>query len=766
MTRADALTNAPELLRVTLAGIRDAVITTDADGCVTFLNGVAETLTGWSPADAAGRSLADVFRIVDEASRVPVENPAPRAVATGAIVAAATPTVLVARDGSEHAIEHSVTPVRSDSGAVIAGVVVFRDVTAARDAARMLQESEAFSRSVFESSPDCVKILDPEGRLLDMNTNGLCLMEIDDLPALRGRAWDSLWPEDARARVLEALAAARREGRATFEAACPTAKGTRKWWSVAVAPVRNAQGELRNYVSVSRDMTERRAMTEALAANEERFRMLADNMSQFAFTADADGRISWYNQRWYDYTGTTLQQMRGWGWTSVLHPEHVDRVVAGLLRSQTTGEVWEDTFPLRGKDGEYRWYLSRAVQIRDEQGKLARWFGTNTDVTDQRESAEKLRVLAAELSEADRRKNEFLAMLAHEFRNPLAPIRNAVQIVRRADDDGERSRQASAIIERQIVHLVRLVDDLLDVSRVSRGTLDLRPERVEVAAIVRQAVETLTPAIEAARHRLTVTLPPAPVLLHADPVRLAQVLGNLLNNACKYSDPGASIALTVAVERGEVVVAVADTGIGIAAEMLPRIFDMFSQVDRSLERSQGGLGIGLTLVKRIVELHAGSVVVASAGIGQGSEFVVRLPVLVDGEDRAATEAPAAPAAPVSSAPLRILVVDDNRDAAESLAMLLDVVGNVTALAFDGEAAVAVAAEFRPDVLLLDIGLPGLNGYEVALAIRAQPWGGTIKLIALTGWGQDEDRHKSSAAGFDAHLVKPVDFDALQRLLAS
>jgi len=750
-----------DLYRVTLESIGDAVISTDTRGRVTNLNPVAQALTGWTHADAVGQSLDTVFHIVNESTRLPVENPATRALAEGAIVGLANHTILIAKNGSERAIDDSAAPIRSKDGEIIGCVLVFRDVTETRRAEAALRESDAFSRSVLEASPDCVKVLDADGRLIQMNSQGQCLMEVDDFSSIAGRKWWDLWPDDRKQDVLSAVANARSTGSGRFEGFCQTAKGTLKWWDVVVAPIRNDQGEAIRFVSVSRDMTERRQMVEALAENEERFRMLADNLSQFAWTADAQGWIFWYNKRWYDYTGTTFEQMQGWGWKAVHHPDHVDRVVERIQQSWDTGEPWEDTFPLRAKDGNYRWFLSRAIPIRDEQGKILRWFGTNTDITEQRELAEKLQLMAAELSEGDRQKNEFLAMLAHELRNPLAPIRNAVQIIRLSDGDAEQAALASELIERQVTQLVRLVDDLLDVNRISRGKLDLRLERVDVSSIIHQAVETSRPFIDASNHQLSVTLPSTPLILQADEVRIAQVVSNLINNACKYSDAAGRIQITVERHQDEAVIYVKDTGIGIPADMLPRVFDLFTQVDKSLDRAQGGLGIGLTLVQRIVDMHGGRVSVSSDGLGKGSEFVIRLPVLLD---LANGSAKAAVAKVEKPAPRRILVVDDNRDSASSLAMLLKVVGNTTHTASDGEAALAAAEEFRPDLILLDIGLPKLNGYQVAKTIRAESWGNNIVLVALTGWGQEEDRAQSKTAGFDEHLVKPVNFDGLMTLL--
>jgi CheY-like chemotaxis protein len=354
--------------------------------------------------------------------------------------------------------------------------------------------------------------------------------------------------------------------------------------------------------------------------------------------------------------------------------------------------------------------------------------------------------------------------LAHELRNPLAPLRNAVELLRRADGDAALMEKARSMMERQVGQMVRLVDDLLDISRISRGKIQLRKERVELAAVVRSAVEAARPLVEAQAHELTVTLPPQPIYLDADPTRLAQVFSNLLTNAAKYTEKGGHVWLTAERQGGEVVASVRDTGIGIAADYLPHVFEMFSQAAPALERSQGGLGVGLALVRGLVELHGGTIEARSSGPGLGSEFIVRLPVVErlfqaaqepsgDGQERRAVPK------------CRILVVDDNRDATDSLAVMLRLAGHDTHTAYDGLEGLQAAAAFRPDVVLLDIGLPKMSGYEAARRIREQPWGKGMALIAVTGWGQDEDRRRALEAGFDHHLTKPVEASALEKLLA-
>ncbi len=383
------------------------------------------------------------------------------------------------------------------------------------------------------------------------------------------------------------------------------------------------------------------------------------------------------------------------------------------------------------------------------------------DITERRRLEDELRQIAAEMSEAARRKNEFLALLAHELRNPLAPIRSAVQLMQLTNDP-ESIRTATGIVERQVDQMVRLVDDLLDVSRISRGKIELRKERIDLASIVNQAVEDTRSLVTSMGHDLMVTIPAEPVFLHADRSRLIQVLGNLLNNACKFTDMGGRISLAVDVRDGAAVISVRDNGIGITAVQLPSIFEMFMQADTSMERSVSGLGIGLALVKNMVEMHGGTVEVHSDGLGHGSSFTVRMTIM----ETASIALP--PSLPESGTALataqRILVVDDNVDAAMMLERLLQLNGKQTRIAHSGLEALELAERFRPHLILLDIGLPKLNGYEVCRRIRQQPWGKDMVVIALTGWGQEEDRKRSREAGFNAHFVKPLERAALMRVL--
>ena len=396
-----------------------------------------------------------------------------------------------------------------------------------------------------------------------------------------------------------------------------------------------------------------------------------------------------------------------------------------------------------------------AMPLFDSTGQPRGAVGAITDVSEHKRNELALR-------EADRRKDEFLAILAHELRNPLAPIRNSLHLLRLTSQHDPTARRVGEMMERQVDLMVRLVDDLLEVSRITRGTISLRKEGVEVAAVVRRAVEASRALIEAAGHRLLIEVPSEPLLLEADPVRLDQVIANLLNNAAKYTDPGGEIRLSVRRDSREVLIAVRDTGVGIAPEKLPKVFDLFMQVEPHGQRAQGGLGIGLTLVKRLVELHGGRVEARSEGKGHGSEFIVRLPLTAPQKRQTTAHASNGTTTPQDAR--RVLVVDDNRDAAESLAMLLGMMGAETRVENCGPDALAAMATYRPAIVMLDIGMPGMDGHEVARRIRQKPEYDHVTLVALTGWGQEEDRRRSRGAGFDHHLTKPAALDDLQALL--
>ena len=487
---------------------------------------------------------------------------------------------------------------------------------------------------------------------------------------------------------------------------------------------------------------------------EERMKFLAESIPSIVWTAAPDGTVTYANPHWAEYYGAMQENKPARLIDLVLHPEDAAAARDHVVTRLQNGESVEFEARHRRHDGTYRWFITRAVPWRDIEGQVVSWFGITTDIDDHKALEEQLRL-------TDRRKDEFLATLAHELRNPLAPLQNALHILRLDPAGGDAGRSALAIMERQMQQMVRLVDDLLDVSRITRGRLELRREITRFDALVADAVETVRPLLASLGHQLDVQLPDEQLLLDADPHRLAQVFANLLNNAAKYTDPGGRIALHAKHAGNEIVITVTDSGIGIAPELASQIFDVFVQADTALERSRGGLGIGLTLVRSLVEMHGGTVAVRSDGLGKGSEFTVRLPLAA--ATRPALPADALPMPPVEPGALRILVVDDNRDAADTLAMSLGMLGHDVRTVYEAPRVVDTAAGFQPELVFMDIGMPRMNGYDVARAIREQEWGGDTMLVALTGWGKEDDRAKSRAAGFDHHLVKPAELDEILRL---
>ena len=510
------------------------------------------------------------------------------------------------------------------------------------------------------------------------------------------------------------------------------------------------------------EIAERRRAELSEQEQSERLRVTLASIGDAVITTDSQGSITYLNGVAESLTGWTLHEARGQLLQTVFPIMNeqsrapVESPVNMVLRDGVMVGLANHTV-LIAREGIERPIDDSAAPIRDKNGVVVGVVMIFRDVTERRRAEQVLQ-------EADRRKDEFLATLAHELRNPLAPIRNALEIIRLAGDDQQAVHQARRTMERQLGQMIRLVDDLLDISRITRGTIALRKERVDLATIVRNAVETSKPLFDQVGQRLCVSLPDEPVFVDADVTRLSQVFANLLNNAAKYTEPGGRIELTVKPDGAQVAISVKDNGIGIPECMLDGIFDMFAQVDRSLERAHGGLGIGLTIVKRLIEMHGGRVEAHSEGHGRGSEFVVRHPIAaspVTEKKSGVDEGEALPTIPRR----RILIVDDNEDAASSLAMLLRIMGHETEVAHEGQKALDIVATYRPEIVLLDIGMPKMSGYDVCRRIREQPTGSDVLVVAVTGFGQEADRRKSEEAEFDGHMVKPVEPQALIKLLA-
>ena len=508
------------------------------------------------------------------------------------------------------------------------------------------------------------------------------------------------------------------------------------------------------------DITARKLAEQALRDSEKLYRAVGESIEYGVWLCDAAGRNIYASDSFLRLIGMSQKECNDLGWVNALHPDDVRATVVAWNETVRAGGPWYREHRVRGTDGRFHPILAQGVPIRDDRGQITGWAGINLDISRLKHTEEALR-------EADRRKDEFLATLAHELRNPLAPIRHAVRILDSAAADATQHRWGREVIARQVRHMAWLLDDLLDVSRITRGQLDLKKDYVDLRTIVEMAVETARPLIEAKHHTLAVNLPEDAVKLEADPLRLSQVISNLLTNAAKYTDAAGRIALSAVLEHTELVIRVKDSGIGLTPATIPGLFTMFSQVNSAIDRAEGGLGIGLALVKGLVALHGGQVSASSEGLGRGSEFTVRLPQGVVSPESASRDAIPCPAQPaVERKRGKVLVADDNRDAAATLAAVLEMAGYEVVIAYSGEEALEVGARARPQVVLLDIGMPGMTGYETARRMRLEAWGRRALLIAVTGWGQDDDKRKAQSAGFDQHLTKPVDPDEIETVLAA
>jgi PAS domain S-box-containing protein len=791
-----------EQWRVTLASIGDAVIVTDTQGAVTFLNPVAQTLTGWNLEDAAGQPLEMVFRILNEETRQTVENPVTKVLRQGYTVGLANHTLLIARDGREISIDDSAAPIRSEEEAITGVVLVFRDVTEARRSI----EARLHLAAIVEASDDAIISNNLDGNIVSWNQGAERLYGYR-AEEVRGKPVAILTPPDHLDEVPHILDKIKRGERLDhYETERTCQDGRRVDVSLTISPIMDAHGKIVGASKIARDITARKRQEAELRFLAEASQLLAELLDVPSTLQKVAGLAVPHFADW-----CTVDLLDADGSLQRLAVAHVDpgkvqlahelhrryppdpkgsHGVWHVLRtgqSELLREIPDSLLAERVQDEERRRilrelgltsYIGVPLTVRGKPIGVLTFVTAESkrrfDPADLR-LAEDLAHRAAvaienarlysELKEADRRKDEFLAMLAHELRNPLAPIRNALHIMKMPGATGEDIENARQMTERQVQYMVRLVDDLLDVSRIMRGRIELRKEPIELASVLARAIETAQPMIDARGQQLVVSISPDdPLRLEADPTRLTQVVANLLHNAAKFSEHSGRIWLTAERQGKEALVRVRDEGAGIRAELLPHVFELFVQGERSLDRSQGGLGIGLTVVQRLIALHGGTITAHSEGPGKGSEFIIRLPGLAEPAKPAQRDAGAG--AVHTATARRILVVDDNVDAAESIAMLLQIWGHDVRLAHNGPEALAAAEQYQPDIIVLDIGLPGLSGYEVARELRQQPRFQGTRLIAMTGYGQEEDYRRSKDAGFDEHVTKPVDPDDLQRLLIS
>jgi len=713
------------------------------------MNAAFERQSGLDRERALGRSIRDVLPHIEQSW-----------IDTYGSVALGTPPrrfERYSRDLDRHFSVYCFSPVRGRFA------VLFTDVTERRRAEDALRLSEERLRAVLEDAAVGIMEVDEEDRFVDVNAR-FCAMLGYPRDELIGKTIHEITaPEDLElTRQLNARVHAGELRVFNYEKRYLRRDGSRLWVYVTVAVVRDGVGRFLRAIVTADDITERKRVQDALRASEARFR------SVFEQAAVGIARVRFSDARWIDVNdfffrmlGRSRDEMLRTPWPAMTHPEDVEQDLVPFRR-MAAGEL--DTYSVEKRfihaDGHHVWAKLTLSLVRDEQGKPDYEVAIIEDIGDRKRAEDALRAANENLREADRRKDEFLGMLSHELRNPLAPIRNSLYILDHAEPQGQQVRRAKEVANRQIAHLTRLVDDLLDVTRIARGKIELRRGELDVAALARRTAEDHRALMQDRHVEFAVDVPDAPVIVDGDETRLAQILGNLLHNAAKFTPEGGRVTIGVAEEQGRAVIHVRDTGAGIEPEMIETIFDPFTQGKQTLARSEGGLGLGLALVKALVALHGGDVAAYSGGRGQGTDFVVSLPLA---EPRAVgTRGAALPAG--RARPRRVLVIDDNRDAADSLAQLVSMAGHRPEVAYDAFEGLAKAAEDLPDVVLCDIGLPGMDGYEFARRFRALSASHPVRLVAVSGYAQPEDVARAVEAGFDSHVAKPPDPEMIAGLL--
>ena len=663
----------------------------------------------------------------------------------------------------------TVSPIPSQTGETVRILAVSRDITQARFAAEKVRVSEERFRSLVTATASIVWSMPGTGQF-DVEQPGWSVFTGQLFDAMKGLGWLEAIHADDRHQTASAWEQAI-SVRQMFETEhrLRRADGEFRHMSMRAVPIMGPDESVLEWVGIHTDIHDRIVAEKVVNENEERVRLATESaeLGLWVWNPAAD-EVIWENDRPYEIFGlpkdaapiTANQFLR-----EFVHPDHVADFGATVKKTIETGARLHFQGRIRRTDGEIRWVEFFGNLQPQPGGDPLRVIGTVADISASKNREEELRRLAANLSEADRRKTEFLAVLAHELRNPLAPIRHGLQLIRMHDGNSDTLEKVRDMLDRQVNQMVRLVNDLLDVARITSGKVELRKQRAQMSELIKIAVETSMPLIDASGHHLTINVPKEPMPVFVDPERISQVISNLLNNAAKYTPPGGKIVLDVTRSTGEIAVSVTDNGVGIAPQSIGSVFDLFRQVGQDIERSQGGLGIGLSLVRQLVELHGGTTSATSPGEGCGSTFTFRLTEV---------EVPVAPVfhgdqppVTVESKPksLRILIADDNIDAAEILSLLLQVSGHITDIAHDGQTALTQIREFRPDIAIVDIGMPGMNGYEVAKAVREIHDLNDVVLVALTGWGSEQDRFLSRQAGFNHHLIKPVDMEVIEKLVA-
>jgi len=668
-------------------------------------------------------------------------------------------------NGQRRFFLNNAAPVRDAEGNIVAGVVAELDVTERRAAERALQESQAKLSVLVENLPLGVGLADSEGNLLSLNPFAVKLaglpsdaefpldpddykddFQLFDMSGARLSAHEHPLPRALRGDFVS-----------EWELKLRSLDGIEHIIAHSAVPVELYPGKEPLILLVIQEITERKRAEVSLRESEERFRRMADDSPVVVWVTDEEGNCTFISSPWEKLTGQSLESALGNGWRNVVHPDDREKSNEEFEKARSKRRGFRFDYRIQRRNGSYHWAVNSGKPRFAEDGSYLGYIGSVVDISDRKHLEEALR-------EADRKKDEFLAILAHELRNPLAAIRMAMNALKRTNGDRAKFTKMTEIIERQSGHLSSLINDLLDVSRITRGQVVLRKEAVNLGSSVAHAIEGVRETCKGKGLKLTVNLPQKPLIVNADPLRLSQVIGNLLTNSCKFTEEG-EVRLDVRQEGNTALIYVRDTGIGISPEQLPKIFDMFTQVKES-GRAGVGLGIGLALAKSIIELHQGKIRASSKGAGRGSEFVVELPIYNSVEQISSLEKfhEGSKSTSVEIRSRHVLVIDDNTDALEAVAIVLEMNGHRVQLASDGLSALKMAEKSRPEVIFLDIGMPGMDGYEVAKRLRKTAWGARVRLVAMTGWGQEKDKKKAKLAGFDAHLTKPVEPEELERVM--
>lgn len=761
------ITEQSELLRITLTSIGDGVITTDRSGHVTGMNEVAEGITSWTNDEAKDKSIKRVFPVYYSESGQEASHPVLTSIHSDEVVQTSHNIELQTKNGNRLFIDCSASPIVGDDDMTIGCVLTFKDNSEQRKREASLQKSEARLRAAFENTAVGIAHASPDERLVRVNQR-LCEILGYTEQELIGRQFSEItYPDDLELTKNSLSNMLTGEYRSQqFQKRYIRKDGDVVWVNKTISLVRDSDNRPDYFITVIEDITERIATQDALKESEAHLRRVLDNTLTYICVLSPEGNVleinrsalELNNQQYSQCIGKAFQALSWWNYDSNI----VERL-RGSIQKAANGEVVRYDETIRIQNDETATIDLIINPARNDEGEITHLIATGIDISDRKILEEELRVVAAELSLANKRKDEFLATLAHELRNPMAPIRTGLEILRLSQDDPVTMEQTREMMERQTEQLIRLVDDLLDVSRITRGKLELRKENVALKEILERAVESSKPVISSFGHELFTNFEDSQMTLFADPYRLAQVISNLLNNAAKYTNDGGKIYLNAKRDGKFVSISVEDNGVGLEPEMQELIFEMFGQVKTEGDLSTSGLGIGLTLARSLSEQHGGSISVESEGLNKGSKFTVKIPVNTSNMNPAIdTETSNLDA----RTPRRVLVVDDSPSILKTMSLVIKLQGHEVFTASDGQQAIERAAETRPDIIFMDIGMPRTNGYEAAKLMRKEPWGENLVIVALTGWGGDEVSQRVEESGFNHHIVKPPEPEDLKRLIAS